>query len=66
MAPGQGQQPQGSAPTCKEAVLRPAEGNGHPVDLIFGNEEQEAIIGTVWREMGRAWKVNDIHVKKQP
>ena len=66
MALGQGQQPQSGAPTRKEAVLLPAEGDDHPVDLVVGNEEQEAIIGTVWRDMGGTWKVNDIHVKKQP
>lgn len=47
-------------------MLLPAEGDDHPVDLVLGNEEQEAIIGTVWREVGGAWKVNDIQVKKQP
>ncbi len=66
MALGQGPQPQGGTPTRKEAVLLPAEGDDHPVDLILGNDEQEGIIGTVWREIGGAWKVNDIHVKKQP
>ncbi|MAE93193.1 MAG: hypothetical protein CL910_00895 [Deltaproteobacteria bacterium] len=65
MALGQGPQPQGPV-TRKEAVLLAAEGDDHPVDLVVGTDSQEGIIGTVWREVGGAWKVNDIHVKKQP
>ena len=65
MAMGQGAQPQGPV-TRKEAKLLPAEGDDHPVDLVVGTDAQQAIIGTVWREIGGAWKVADIEVKQQP
>ncbi len=65
MAMGQGPQPQGPV-THKEAKLLPAEGDDHPVDLVVGTDAQQAIIGTVWREVGGAWKVADIQVKQQP
>ncbi len=65
MSMGQGPQPQGPV-THKEARLLPAEGDDHPVDLVVGTDAQQAIIGTVWREVGGAWKVADIQVKQQP
>ncbi len=65
MALGQGQQPQGAV-IRKEAKLLAPEGEDHPVDLHVGTDAQEAVIGTVWREIGGAWKVNDIHVKQAP
>jgi hypothetical protein len=66
MALGQGPQGQQGAPTRKEAVLLPTDGDDHPVDLILGNEDGEAIIGTVWCEINGDWKVKDIHIKQQP
>jgi hypothetical protein len=47
-------------------VLLPTDGDDHPVDLILGNEDGEAIIGTVWCEINGDWKVKDIHIKQQP
>ena len=65
MSMGQGPQPQGPV-TQKEAKLLPAEGDDHPVDLVVGTDEQQAIIGTVWRELDGEWKITDIAVKQQP
>ena len=65
MALGQGPQPSGT-PTRKEALVLDPEGDDHPVDLDVATETQEFVIGTVWREVGGAWKVNDIEIKKQP
>ena len=65
MALGQGPQPSGT-PTRKEVVVLDAQGDDHPVDLVLATETQEFIIGTVWQQVGDAWKVNDIEIKKQP
>ena len=66
MAMGQ-QSPPGGTPTKKEVVILEASGEDHPVDLHLASDAgEEAIIGTVWREVGDAWKVNDIQIKKQP
>ena len=65
MALGQGGAPHG-APTSKEVVLLEPEGEDHPVDFVVGAAEGQAIIGSVWREIGGAWKVNDIQIKQQP
>ncbi len=65
MAMGQ-QQPPAGAPTKKEVNLGDPQGEDHPVEFVVGNDTQEAIIGTQWREVGGAWKVNDIELKKAP
>ena len=65
MAMGQPQAPAGT-PTKKEVQIQDAQGEDTPVDFVVGNDEQEAVIGTLWREVGGAWKVNDIQLKKAP
>ena len=65
MALGAGPQPAGTV-TKKEAVILEAAGDDHPVDLHIGTDSESAIIGTVWKEVDGAWKVDHIEVKKQP
>jgi hypothetical protein len=65
MALGQGGGPPGT-PTSKEVVILDADGEDHPVDLVVEADVGQAIIGTVWRDIGGTWKVNDIQVKKMP
>ncbi len=65
MAMGQ-QSPPGGTPTKKEVNIGEPQGDDHPVEFVVGNDTQEAVIGTLWREVGGAWKVNDIELKKAP
>ena len=65
MAMGQQQTPAGT-PTKKEVQIQDAQGEDTPVEFVVGNDEQEVVIGTLWREVGGAWKVNDIQLKKAP
>ncbi len=65
MSMGQ-QQPPAGTPTKKQVSIGDAQGEDTPIEFVVGNETQEAIIGTQWREVGGAWKVNDIELKKAP
>lgn len=65
MAMGQQGGPAGT-PTKKQVNIGAAQGADHPVELVVGNDEQEAVIGTVWRDVGGTWKVNDISLIKAP
>ena len=65
MAMGQ-QGAQGGPPSRTEVNVLEASGEDHPVDLVMENSEGEAIIGTVWRDVGGTWKVHDIEIKKRP
>jgi hypothetical protein len=63
MAMGQGPQPSGT-PTRKEAVLGEPNGEDHPVEIRMATATQEFVVGTVWRDVGGTWKVNDIEIIK--
>ena len=65
MALGQGGGPQGT-PNSKQIVILETQGEDHPVDLVVEADEGQAIIGTVWRDVGGTWKVHDIQIKKMP
>ena len=59
-------QPPAGAPTSKKVIVLSAQGEDHPVDFELEAPAGQAVIGTVWREIGGQWKVNDIQIKKQP
>jgi len=61
-----GQQGPPGTPTSTEVRIGEAQGEDHPVDLVAETDQGQGVIGTVWREVSGAWKVNDIEIKKMP
>ncbi len=59
MQAGGGQQPV----TSSAVELLGTEGDDHVVDLVLTNPNGSVTIGTRWREVLGAWKVNDIGIK---
>lgn len=59
MAAGGVQQPA----TSTETTLMGQEGDDHLVDITLNNAAGSVVIGTKWRDVAGAWKVEDIGIK---
>jgi hypothetical protein len=59
MAAGGAQQPA----TSTETKLVGQDGDDHLVDITLNNATGSVVIGTKWRDLAGAWKVEDIGLK---
>lgn len=46
-----------------DVLVGAQEGEDHLVDIVMKNADGQGIIATKWRDVGGAWKVDDIGLK---